>query len=60
MKQTYKTVLTEWTQYNGVGSRETLFKKYSVNCWESKVSNLSFFCFTDGGNIEIKDYYTEI
>lgn len=26
----------EWTQYNGVGSRETLFKKYSVNCWKTK------------------------
>lgn len=27
----------EWTQYNGVGSRETLFKKYSVNCRKATV-----------------------
>nr|DAH15391.1 MAG TPA: hypothetical protein [Caudoviricetes sp.] len=26
----------EWTQYNGVGSRETLFKKHSVNCWKAE------------------------
>ena len=47
----------EWTQYNGVGSRETLFKKYSVDCWKTKVLNLSFFCITEGDNIETKDYY---
>lgn len=47
----------EWTQDNGVGSRETLFKKYSVNCWKTKVLNLSFFCFTEDDSIEAKDYY---
>lgn len=36
MKQMCKTVRMEWTRNNGVGSRETLFKKYPVDCGEAK------------------------
>lgn len=36
MEQMYKTVRMEWTRNNGVGSRETLFIKYPVDCGDAK------------------------
>lgn len=36
MEQMCKTVRMEWTRNNGVGSRETLFKKHPVDCGEAK------------------------
>lgn len=47
----------EWTQYNGVGSRETLFKKYSVNCLEGYSIKLIILIFTEDDIMEHKNYY---